>query len=105
MTHIDDDLGKVAGVVDSLVAGPDHELSLLEVYEERINALKTELFNAFQTILALDHADQRLTDSEISFREDIFYVHEHIWDLFISVQEEVPMHIDPRREVSKFLLG
>ena len=90
------------GVIDAMVPGTGVKLSRLEAYEERINGLKMELFHASQGILALDHADGRLTDRESSIREEIFRAYECIRNLFNSIPEEAHVHIDPPKEESKF---
>ena len=76
LTHIESDLGKVRGVIDAVEPGASVKLSPLEGYEERINGLKMELFQASQGILALDHADSGLTDREsymyMYIRDELF---------------------------------
>ena len=103
LAHIDNDLGKVGGVLDSMVAGTGVELSLLGVYKERINGLKMELFHASQTILALDRVDQGLTDHESTTQEEIFHVHKRICDLFNSVPKGPMSILILQRGIPKFL--
>ena len=67
LEHIENDLETIEGVIGGMESG-DVKLCCMEIYmyEERMNGLKTELFHASQTILALDHADQKLPDCESS---------------------------------------
>ena len=64
-----------------------------------------ELFHASQTILALDHTDEGLTDHESNTREEVFRVHKHICDLFNFVLKDARKPPDPPKGDSKVSVG